>query len=314
MTQDEINWKQTIIVILLTGLVTLASSLVLDWYKSEEPKLVYSVTSSDPFEEDNSYLSIYHIVVENQGKNQISDVITSIKSSHLQIIDSKVTADASLVYNESISDHAYKFQVDYLNPNETVELSLLTRSQVSPIEPQLSIRGKGVNGIVQTHSSQSSIFDSIFVPLSISVIFMGLTTKIYSQRGEQHENLVYLCGINCLNEDAKYYSKNKTTYRIASDYLTLKALKDDNPEYKEKVLNLLSNLIQYAHIAEASKGIIYYNIARIEISRNNSEAAINALDKAKKYNKREVAKRLKVDTSFSKIIQHSLREEPDDII
>ena len=311
MTEENINWKQTIIIILLTGVVTLASSLVLDWYNSEEPKLIYSVTSSDPFEGNESYLNIYHIVIENQGKNQISDVIASIKSPSSQIVDSKVKADPSLIYDENISDHLYKLQLDYLNPNETIEFSLLISSPVLPTEPQLSIRGKGVNGIVQTHSSQtsqSSIFGNIFVPLSIGVFF-GLMTTIYSQKGAQHENLVYLCGVNCLNEDAEYYSKNKTTYRIASDYLTLKALKDNNPEYTEHVIKLLFDLIEYASVADESKGIIYYNISRMEMSQANSEVAKDALNKAKKYNKREVVKRLKVDKLFSKSVQRPLREE-----
>lgn len=284
MTQEDINWKQTITVIILTGLVTLASSLVLDWYKSEEPKLIYSVTSSDPFEGKESYLSVYHIVVENQGKNQLSDVNTVIESFDSQIVESKIKIDPSLNYNESISNNSYKLRLDYMNPTDIIQLSLLISSQVPPKDPKISVRGKGANGIMQTFpsqnstSSQNSASNDLLGPLTVGIALMGTLTTIrsYKGKGEQHENLVYLCGVNGLNEDAEYYSKNKTNYMAASDYLTFKALNGDSQEYKDKVIKLFTDLISYTNVLDSSKGVIYYNIARIEMSRDNPKAVTSA--------------------------------------
>ena len=127
--------------------------------------------------------------------------------------------------------------------------------------------------------------------------------------GEQNENLLYLCGVNCLNEDGEYFLTHKTTYLFASDYFAFKALNNTNLEYKEKVIKLFIDLINYADISDVSKGIIYYNLARIEMSRGNSSAAANNLNKAKEHNIEAVTKRLTVDTIFDKDFLNSLRQK-----
>ena len=68
-------------------------------------------------------------------------------------------------------------------------------------------------------------------------------------------------------------------------------------------------MINYADISDVSKGIIYYNLARIEMSRGNSSAAANNLNKAKEHNIEAVTKRLTVDTIFDKDFLNSLRQK-----
>lgn len=324
MTQENFDWKQTIILLILTGVVTFASSVALDLYESEGPKLIYSITSSDSFERNDSYLNIYHIVIENQGKNQIPDVITICEPKDATIVERKLKVDSSLLYSDNISNTTYKLHLDYMNPNDVIEMSLLISSKAPLSDLRFSIRGEGVNGIRQTSLSQNSASYNIFFPLilgiSVMLLTLGIRTKIGIKNifnfketsvklsAEQYENLLYLCGVNRLNEDVEFYLTHKTTYLIASEYFTIKAL-NNTKEYKEKVIKLFNDLINYANVSDSSKGIIYYNLAKIEMSRGNSSAAINNLNKAKEYNIKAVNNRLTVDTIFDKDFLDSFRQK-----
>lgn len=307
MEYKEVNWKQIIITILLTGIVTLASSLIIDWYKSEEPKLIYSTTETLPFEGKENYFGIYHIKIENQGKNPISDLSTYINIPDSIINDKKILIDPAINYSENLLNDTYSLQTQYINPKDVVEISLLVTSKNKlPSNPILSVRGKGINGILQSSLSQNTNFYNLFLSVLIGMTAFSASIVRRFKKEAKHSDdqkliLAYLCRINGLTDEANKYleSLRKIAYWAEADNLGFDASKDNSPERKEKIKKLLTDIINYAGVVDSSKGIIYYNIAVIEISQGNFDQAINNLKKAREFNGKIIDSRLKLDPLFS---------------
>lgn len=112
-----------------------------------------------------------------------------------------------------------------------------------------------------------------------------------------------MCGIHGLNEDAAQYLTqiHETAYWSESDRLTLFAITSKDVEKVKKVKSVLKDLLDYAQIADLSRAIINYNLARIALTAGDLEEMRNLLNLAIGVAPKLINKRLKLDPLFKTV-------------
>ena len=77
----RINLKQILVTAIVTGIVGVATGMLLFHFQQREPRLTYEVKESLPFIGDKEQLSIHYVVVLNGGKKIVSGVDCHISVS-----------------------------------------------------------------------------------------------------------------------------------------------------------------------------------------------------------------------------------------
>lgn len=318
MESRRINWWLIIITAVITGLITLTVGVILLKIQNKEPELVYTITDTQPFPGKDQNFAIYNVTISNSGKTPISNVLAVIQVPSATLDDTRFTTALSLEYTREIVGDTLNLNIPEFNPNDTISVSILaTSTSVLPTRPQVSTRGAGIVG-VQKITSPENLTRNLF-PLSIISGLAGLIAAIFTMffipiirghaiisgkhREEQNEILAYLCGIHNLTDEVQDYLSRprRTSYWAEADRFAAIAVANPATKKAENVEMLLKDLLAYAAIAEISKGIIYYDIARIEVARGNRDEAGTYLKEAKKHAGKLIDIRLKVDSALRDI-------------
>lgn len=122
----------------------------------------------------------------------------------------------------------------------------------------------------------------------------------HQHTGDQNQIIAYLCGLHGLENQVERYLAlpNQTTYWAEMDRLTSIAIINNESDLIQKVKIIISDLIEYAGMADSSVGIGYYNLARLEKSLQNDAKAQEYIEKAKKEIPKLLKTRLKLDPLF----------------
>lgn len=309
---DNLNWKQILVSGIVTVMVTIVAGMLLFYLQMREASLTYFVDDTAPFVGDSENLGIYQVTVRNDGKKEIENVIAEI-SLPGAIVKQKKVSPKLIVSSEQLVDNVYTVNIQSLNPQETFVISLLASSNnLLPIRPDFTLRGKGVNGKEFESNEAPSPTEENFITIAIAIVaaFAGLlTTLAIRQRtsafgisfgGEQREVFLYLCGVHKLYSEVEKYSirQSRTSYWSESDRFAALALENLDTE-SEKRKKVLIDLVEYANMAKSSKGIVYYNIARIAKAQENDQEAKEFLEKAKKIVPKLIDKRINLDGLLS---------------
>jgi len=279
-----------------------------------EPHLVYYVEDTLPFQGPSGDTAIYNVKIANLGKKAAEEVVCILSFSTSTIQQSRTIIDPSIAYTESVLSNAYRVDLPSLNPQESTTLSVLaTSGDKLPARPDISLRG---NGIVGTQATKNTGNVSPWVPLTAGIgtavagSIAGLGTMLLMMRrrgllpitpqdeGDQKYVLAYLCEIHSLSDDAERYRNMvpKVTYWSESDRLTTLALQSPKTEEAQKRKAVLKDLLQYGAVADESRGMIHYNIARIAKAEGKEEEFEEHITKAKKLSPKVVAKRLGLES------------------
>ncbi len=311
----NINWKQSILTAIITILVTVAGGTILYYLQFHKPEIVYTSDYVPPFKSQNENLSIVHINIENQGDDIAEDVRSEINVHPAIIKDYSIKTDAPIEIKTFKDSTKLVFTTKNLNPSEGFKVSILTSSNdIYSGEPNIKIRAKGINGIKKEDVKEKEEKTPFYkLLLYISTFVTGLTLalrgvfkskNVLNNKGKHHDDqnkvIAYLCGIHGLDEQADMLLglPNEASYWSEVDRLTSKAINSNNSEFINKVKKVLTDLLEYAQIADSSLGLIRYNLARIEMKNGEKEKADILIAEAKKLTEDLVNTRLKIDPLF----------------
>lgn len=310
------NWKQNLTTAIITILVTVIGGMTLYYLQFSKPKLEYSYDKILPFQGSEENLNIYHISIKNSGNEVSKEVVSHISIEPANIKSYQITSKTPISYSDTLIDNKLELNIKSLNPEESTKISIFGVSNSSfPDKPTIKVRADGVNGEISDpetdfNKNEPEMLLMLLTITAISVsfffsIFKRLVGNVIDREGkhrdEQNQVIAYLCGIHGIDKQADRYLtiNRRTSYWSEMDRLTSLGINSSNKEKAEKFKNVLIDLLDYAHIAESSRGIGYYNLARIEKFLGNKTASEDYLLKAKNLIPKLLEKRIKLDPIFS---------------
>ena len=318
------NWKSIIATAIITGVVTIASGMLLFRWQTAEPKLIYNSIRSIPFDDVSNKLFIQQIEVENLGNKPAEEVVLIISFTNEIIQKFQVNIDKAISYKESSDDKAIKLWIDNLNTGEGVNVSVLYQSP----NPQstgaiISLRANGVTG-KSIGATQKESQEPIWIAIALFAAYAGIFSFFLSSKerravfSKTYRNLFsgFFIGLKNLivselitygyPEKAKEYlqlSKDIDGWQTV-DFLVAEAINGEE-KLKKDIIKILNDIIEtQPFISSISKTVIYYNIARLfkNLGEDN-EKVVEYLELAKKLNKWVIERRISCDPLFLSLLK-----------
>lgn len=314
------NWKSILATGLVTAIVTIGTGMFLFWWQTKEPVLTYNYIRSIPFEDSQRKVFIQQIEVKNTGNETAEDATLVVKFKNSKIEKSNINIDNAIKYEKTISDNSISLSISSLNPNEGLSLSVLLEGNSQfDSNPDISLRAKGIVGekigasstekkptiLIALAAAYAGIFTFVLSIKKYRDTFLLIATRLFKGKplssGSQKEILASILSMHGFPQKAKEYLTygSERRYWVESDLLSAEAICNDDNE-KNRYINVLTQLAELTEMAESSRAIVYYNIARIKKSQGNDYDIY--LDMAKKIDLKEIEFRLTKDPVFSKSI------------
>ncbi len=318
---DKNNWKTIIISAVITGFITLLTTLAINYLSSKKSKLSYVTQTSIPFQKDSSNVRIYNLELLNEGEDIIENIKGQIKFKGQSITNYKLTNSPVLAIQDSLTIDSYQIQIASLNPAEKITMSFLIASsnQVDSL-PKVDFRAKGlfanIKAAGETKEEELPLYKLLLFAISIAVALSSVLLAYIRKRfkfnqydnnyddeyhsDDQNKIIAYLCGIHGLTNELTRYLDQKTdvSYWSEADYFGNISLSHPQDPNNNKRLLVLLDLINYARVTKVSIGIICYNIAKIYKALGDSTKSDEYLEKAKLIIPKRINKRLSIDKLF----------------
>lgn len=271
-------------------------------------------------------MGIYFSTLKNVGKSPAKDIIWYIEISKSTIDQYEISVDPAIDVLDNSTTESIRLNVPLLNPSEQIDVSILAMSTSSLAlveKPDISVRGIGIIGKEETTSSTYNFFS--VETIMIIVIAVVTATSVLSKMGTsfvlnflglkklqigegfnpstlgQSGTFAYLFGIQNASAFEEYYHEHtELQYWKESDRLG-NLVPSLTEEDIKKVIFTLENTHTLGNISQDSKGIIYYNIAKIYAHLNNFDKVKENIVQAKKYCKSLIEKRLELDPVFKNV-------------
>lgn len=318
---ESINYKQILITAVITLIITIVAGVILYNYQAKDPHLSYVFQSGIPFKGDSGELVVYNYIILNDGEETIEEINSVIKFSNSIITEVNLESGLSISHKDNVeNNNTHNILIENLNPKESLKLSFLVMHNDGVKNPQISLRGKGVNGVpyvlgngvdklsllgfgIPTTfiASIMTIFIFMFTSLAVTIKSRASTSNDLTDdddktNGDQREILSYLASLNNLMDESERYNNinKRVSYWSESDRISFSVTKK-NKEDARKKKQLLLDLLNYTKIHQKSVGIIYYNIARISKVIGDKKDSENYLSKAKEIIPKLINKRLQLD-------------------
>jgi len=320
MEDRRLHWKGIMVTALISGAVAVGTGYILFRVQTHQPRLQYTVSESLPFETSSESHAIYHSTIENAGQTEIRNVVALFTFGSATIVQRRVSAPPSLTVLDTVGRNVYRLTSPSLNPGEKIGVSVLTQGVGKlPAAPIASVRGDGVTGeLAERHQNIPLMQDDLFqllVPVVLVAIMLQLVLTRYRSTS-QHEKaadkddekhhddqrfvMAYMLRLHDFDDEADHIlATGETSYWVQGDRLAALALRSTDDEYRARAERVLLGLLEYAHVHPVSQGIIHYNLARIAKSRGNDNSAAAELRAAEQLIPKLLAKRLKLDATFS---------------
>ena len=316
----HMNWKSIIATALITGVVTIATGMLLFWWQTEKAELTYNSIQSIPFDDSNNKLFIQQVEITNSGDRVVEDVVFVLSFSDGVIQKSKVNINGAISHKKRVDERTVELKIDSLNPREIASVSVIFQSSNAITEGgAVSLRGKGVTGkpIGTTNkNNRAPIFISLMAAYAgvfafllstevgrkaFSLIFKAVIfRRSLGSVNEQKDVIASLLAMYGYPEKAKEYLQSGIArqYWVEADLLASEAIASDD-KVKRDTIEILKQISDLDVIFDSSKAIVFYNVARIAKSGNINGLDVNHyLDLAKDLDKREITKRIKIDPVF----------------
>ncbi|MCW4028258.1 MAG: hypothetical protein NWE92_01240 [Candidatus Bathyarchaeota archaeon] len=309
-TSNKINWKMLIIPIIVTAILSLAvavvAPMIVNYVNTPQLKLQFYSQDTLPFKASEIQIASYQIVIKNDGSKALDNIICQVSLSGAKIDQYTFSPSAPFTYSQENTTNKVTIKIDNLNPRESGTIYILGTSESQlPNQPEIQLRADGVTGeeAVSTNNVLSTPWYETAI-MVMAVSFMALASGLVTFRRvanrsakytDQNDCLGYLCGNHGVySEMDRYYDKSEVLFRNEADRLTAIAVK--NPEERKKIQAVLLDLLGYAdHVSPVSKGIIFFNLAKIAKLMGDQTQQNQYLEDAKKYAKDTVEARLKID-------------------
>jgi tetratricopeptide (TPR) repeat protein len=309
------NWSKNIITAFISIGVTVAGGLILFYLQNKEPKLEYSVENIPPFESQLEKLNIYHITISNAGNNVAEDIVCKIKIVPATIKEYRINSETPIRFTDSISKQDVDIATSTLNPKESYRVSILATTNTSfPEKPLVSLRAKGITAVENSvtdseKKGKNFLYKMLYVLMGISASASFLTLIIRKKMinddstmhsGDQNEIIAYLCGIHGLDLEVDRFLNlpRKASYWAQMDRLAATAIAKNDKDNIEKIIKVILAILNYASMADTSKGIGYYNLGRLYKSIGDIENSEKYIAEANKIIPKLLATRQKLDPLF----------------
>jgi len=312
------NWKSVLATALITGLVTVATGMLLFWLQSEKAELTYNSIKSIPFDEVSNSLFIQQIEIQNSGDESVEDIVLVVSFSEETLERHRILIDRAISHEKEVSEKAITLEIDSLNPGEGGSVSLMYRAATPGSSgAAISLRGKGVTGKL-IGTEQESRKEPIWIALVAA--YAGVFAFLMStKRGRtmlplvaksvllgrslprnQKYQIASALSMYGYPDKAKEYlnSSADRQYWVEADLLAAEGLNGDEKLVKDTIKVLLL-ITEIPNIASSSKAITYYNIARLFASLDSEkESVLECLRKARDLDKSEIESRMRKDPIF----------------
>jgi hypothetical protein len=312
------NWKSIIATALITGIVTIATGMLLFWWQAEKAELTYNSIQSIPFDDASNKLFIQQIEINNSGDKPVENVVLIISFTDEIIQKSKITIDSTISHETTKNEKTIELNIESLNPKENANISVLYQSpKLSSTGAKISLRAKGITGKLIGSSkkgSKESILIALFAAYAgifgfflsskrgrTMLPFIAKSLILGKSLGDNQKDIIAsILSMYGYPDKAKEYlcSGTNRQYWVEADLLAAEAILGDE-KTKNDIVKVLLVISELPNIAKSSKAITYYNIARLTRTlSNNDERTEEYLELAKKLDKSEVEDRLMRDPVF----------------
>lgn len=288
--------------------------VILNSLKNIKPLIIFQTIGLIPFQFDtkNRYNGAYLVEIKNISTKTIKDISLYIKTQASYAKIGGIKKSQGLQYAESIEDGEIKIEIPFLKENDELSVSIIVESSVSiPDNPEISIRSPH-NLKVQSASTyfkkrKDAPFKLLLMGSAIAMIIFlslfdscGRFSSLFLE--ERKDVLIFSANVNGLYDLSNIYvNMNDLKYITQGDFIYAQAKLTKNPEDVKKYSNFLKTLFNYGNIIPKSKAVIAYNIAKIELTLNNSTEAEYYFKKAKLLDKDLVIKRLEYDEEAKRL-------------
>lgn len=183
---------------IIPAILAFLFALLLWLIKRDKYLMVYDLTESDIFPSNLRNGKYFIIKVKNIGNKAIEDTFLKFQLSNGEI-QKFSNSEPQLVENETKTQNEYVCKIPLLNPKEIIQFTITTESDNDFDKPQIKLRGKGVNGQLESTTDYNSILSSIIVPIVISIV-LGLFGVTFIQKTLFKDNIGQKEIIEQLNE------------------------------------------------------------------------------------------------------------------
>jgi len=308
------GWIQIVGTAVLTCLLTVVAGVAVWYFTRQDAALRYTVVKTEPFFGASAATLIYKVEVTDPGNKEVELFTCDIAFPGAKIQDKRVSVPKGLTYTEKTTDSTYSLATSIFNSADRLEMSFLVVSGgVTPTEPDISIRGKGVTGTTKDGDTPFSVIRiSSYVPL-VAGLLAGLSTlilRIVSRRANgiagalvpsahlasSNNILAASYFVHGLVEDGKEILNRRydVKYWAESDRMAAEeALSGDSDRRPaETKAQVLQYLLEYDNeIGPTSSAIIQYNIARLRLAADDEDGALKWLKTSLSSNQDIVIKR-----------------------
>jgi hypothetical protein len=323
----ESSRTEKYLLIIVTGLVSLAvgvgSGRLLDYFRTQAPRLVYSVTGSESFPGQSQKTGIVLIRFGNAGNREVEDVLFRVSVPGATIQEQRVTGVPNVEQMMKGGPNAVELRLPFLNPSEQVSVHLLLGLNTPELStPTVELRAKGVVGVpdnVAEAATRSPL--SEFATLGIGVSAALLTTLALGMQlprrwgaraantfgDDQRDVVAYILDAQGLSSDAQTLrvSARELTYWAIADQLTAKWLASGDAETVKKGCRALGQLLQYADMASGSCDIIKLHMARLFVAHGDDEEALKQIATIRHRNSPIIKTRVSNDSGLSQLMSKS---------
>lgn len=319
------NWKSILATALVTGLVTVVTGMALYYFQLREPELLFSMDQSFPFQGEKETLLIQNLNLYNKGARSVDSVVATIDFDAATIRQHRLTIDPAIEYKEALKDGEYRLEITSLNPEDSVQISLLTVSPSGgPAPAKVSVRGTGVTGkptSIDRQESKKSVLLTAVLAAYAGLVAAMMMSKRYrevvfevasfipilaksggSSIGSSQKNKIgSLFAMRGAPDEAEHYLTRggACQYWSESDLICARALasKDESriTLHKQVLIDLID---EESGIATRSKAIIHANIARLAAAIGDSVGAQNHIREGKALDAEAVDVRVRKDDTL----------------
>src|SRR5688572_27605511 len=114
------NVKSIFLSALVTGIVTIAATLLINYISTKSNSLIYTTQESIPFIKDSSTVRILSLELINNGDDAVENISGFINFGNQRIENYKLNASPVLSFSDSLNKDGYRISLSSLNPNEKV--------------------------------------------------------------------------------------------------------------------------------------------------------------------------------------------------
>lgn len=282
--------KTAVITAVLTGIFTVLAALATYWFTTKEPALTYTVTGGPVLASALGTKRIFVVDVRNSGKKEIAQTLIqlALKGGELGEISAEATAGVRLTEEKKLQQ--VDIQADLLNPGDSVKVAFLASLPSPDLEPRVTVRAPGVQGISETKSRDEflSLNGSkgtlllLLPPIAAVLISVLLASFAKTRVGarvigkiiipsssiNQSEISAYVCGACGLIDEASAlrFGGGKITYRGAADYLRHRALASQSSQHRKKFETALRAFLLSDTISFVSADSIRWAVSALATS------------------------------------------------